>query len=113
MAMTKSIAQMRITRELSEAEIALNTALIKQSQLFSTLLAARTETGVSPILGQDALLRLAKSQQTLLAAGSDLARVHGRMLQIGQDMDLVPRGEECPPDWKKPTGELADQALAA
>jgi hypothetical protein len=113
MAMTKSIAQLRITRELSEAETALNTALLKQSQLFSTMLSARAEVGVSPILGQDALLRLAKAQQTLLAASSDLARVHGRLLEIGQDLDLIPMGEECPPDWQKPTGELAGQALAA
>lgn len=113
MAMTKSIAQLRITRELSEAEIALNVALLKQSQLFSTLLAARTETGVSPILGQDALLRLAKSQQTLLSAGSDLARVHGRMLEIGKDMELIRMEDDCPPDWKKPTGELVTHSFAA
>jgi hypothetical protein len=113
MAMTKTIAQLRITRELSEAETALNTALLKQSQLFATMLSARAEVGVSPNLGHDALLRLAKAQQTLLTASSDLARVHGRLLEIGQNMDLIQMGDDCPPDWKKPTGELAGQAIAA
>jgi len=26
---------------------------------------------------------------------------------------LIQMGDDCPPDWKKPTGELAGQAIAA
>lgn len=96
MTMTKSVAQMRIARELADAEASLNDALLKQSQLFSTMLIARQETGVGAALGQDALLRLTRSQQTLLNAGGELARVHGRLLAIGRDLDVVRMDDDCP-----------------
>lgn len=109
MSMTKSVAQMRITSDLREAEKALDEALLRQSTLLSTMISARRETGVGPALGHDALLRLVKSQQTILTAGGDLARVHGSLLKIQQD---VLGYEECPPEGQ-PMG-LADAAdLAA
>lgn len=106
--MTKSVAQIRIARELAEAEASLNEALLKQSNLFSTMLIARRETGTAASLGQDALMRLAKSQQTLLNAGGDLARVHGRLLEIGKDLNVIRMEEDCP-EVPKPTG-LAEAA---
>ena len=112
MTMTTTVAQLRITRELAEAEASLNDALLKQSQLFATMIAARQATGVSPALGQDVLLRLTKAQQTMLSAGGDLARVHGRMLEIGRDMNLVKMADECPSEIK-PTGSLEDSLRAA
>jgi hypothetical protein len=96
MTMNKTVAQVRISRELAEAEASLNVALLKQSQLFATMIAARQETGVSPALGQDLLLRLTKAQQTMLNAGGDLARVHGGLLSIGRDMNLVTMEDNCP-----------------
>lgn len=104
MTMTKHVAQVRIARELADAEASLNEALLKQSQLFTTLLTARRDAGVNHIQGQDALLRLAKTQQSLLSAGGDLARVHGRMLEIGRDMDVV-MSDDCP-ETPAPTGEV-------
>jgi hypothetical protein len=103
MTMTTTVAQLRITRELADAEASLNDALLKQSQLFATMIAARQATGVSPALGQDVLLRLTKAQQTMLSAGGDLARVHGRMVEIGRDMNLITAVDECPTEIK-PTG---------
>lgn len=108
MTMTKSVAQIRIARELAEAEATLNEALLKQSNLLSTMLIARRETGVGATLGHDALMRLVKSQQTLLTAGGDLARVHWRLLEIGKDLDVVRMEEDCP-ELPKPTG-LAEAA---
>jgi hypothetical protein len=96
MTMSKTVAQMRIARELADAEASINEALLKQSQLFSTMIAARQETGVGAALGQDALLRLTRSQQTLLNAGGELARVHGRLLAIGRDLDVVRMEDDCP-----------------
>lgn len=96
MTMTKTVAQLRIARELADAEAALNEALLRQSNLFSTMLIARRDTGVGAGLGQDALLRLAKSQQTLLSAGGDLARVHGRLREIGEDLNVITMSDECP-----------------
>jgi hypothetical protein len=107
MTMNKTIAQVRIARELAEAEASLNEALLRQSHLFTTMLTARRDTGVGAAIGQDALLRLAKSQQTLLSAGGDLARVHGRMLEIGKDMGVIRMQEDCPDDLTIPGGFLA------
>ena len=75
MSMTIPVAQMRIARDISEAEKALDEALIRQSSLFTTMVAARRETGSAPFVGQEALMRLAKSHQALLEAGDWHARV--------------------------------------
>lgn len=95
MTMTKSVAHLRIARQLAEAEASLDDVLIKQSQLFSTMVAARQETGAAA-LGHDILLRMTKSQMTMLSAGGDLARVHGRLLEIGRDLDVIRMDEDCP-----------------
>ena len=107
MTMTKAVAKMRIARELAEAEASINAALLNQSRLFTTMITARQETGVAAALGQDALLRLTRSQQTLLNAGGDLARVHGRLLAIGKDLDVVRMDELCPGDGTQ-TGMIPD-----
>ena len=65
------------------------------------MVSARRETGSDPFAGHEALLRLAKSQQALLEAGGNLARVHGSLLHIGREMGVA---EECPPD--EPRGEI-------
>jgi len=80
--MTTDVAQLRIARDLHEAEAALDEALIRQARLLSTMVSARRETGVGPFVGQDALMRLVKSQQSMLDAGGELARVHGRLSDI-------------------------------
>lgn len=106
MRMTVPVAQMRITRDLREAEAALDQALLKQASLLATMVLARRETGSKPFLGQEALMRLAKSQQTLLTAGGDLARVHGGLLAAQREVGF---GDECPEEEKTdaPSGELA------
>jgi len=81
-AMTTSVAKQRITRDLRDAEHALDEALLRQSQLLSTMVHARRETGVAPYMGQDALMRLVRSQAAMLNAGGELARVHGRLNDI-------------------------------
>lgn len=110
MAMNTEIARVRIAREIGAAESALNTALIKQAQLFTSLVTARQDTNAKPFEGQDALLRLTRSQQSLLSAGGDLARVHGKLLEINREMGGA--GSECPDDWQKPMGE-SDLEIAA
>ena len=95
MSMTVPVAQMRISRDMTEAERALDEALIRHSSLFTTMVSARRETASGPVVGHEALLRLARSQQALLEAGGDLARVHGSLLKVQREMGV---GEECPPD---------------
>ncbi len=81
-AMTTHVANQRINRDLKNAEYALDEALLRQAQLLSTLVHARRETGVAPYTGQDALMRLVRSQAAMLNAGGELARVHGRLTDI-------------------------------
>ena len=105
MTMTKEIATLRITRDLRDAEAALDELLLKQTALFSTMIIARRETGSSPFVGQEALLRLTKSQQTALTAGGELARVHSRLLSVGRDEKMI---DDCPPNTPiKPSAEAA------
>lgn len=94
MTMTVSVAQMRIARDLHSAEAALDDALLRQARLLETMITARRETGSEPFIGQEALLRLAKSQQAILDAGNEMARVHGRLRHIQSE---VGGGDDCPP----------------
>lgn len=100
MSMTVPVAQLRIARDIRQAEEALNEALLRHSSLFTTMVSARCETGSDAFLGHEALLRLAKSQQALLDAGGNLARVHGSLLDVQREMGV---GDECP-DEGEPTG---------
>ena len=101
MSMTVPVAQMRIARDISAAERALDEALIRHSSLFTTMVSARRDTGSAPFAGHEALLRLAKAQQALLEAGGNLARVHGSLLEVQKEVCGV---DECPPDER--TGKL-------
>lgn len=97
MTMTKDAARVRIAREITDAELALDEALIKHSRLFTSLVTARRDLAEDRFTGQDALMRLAKSQQSLLSAGNDLVRVHGRLLELNRETgDLA---NDCP-GWK-------------
>ena len=100
MSMTVPVAQLRIARDIREAEEALNEALLRHSSLFTTMVSARQQTGAGAFLGHEALLRLAKSQQALLDAGGNLARVHGSLLDVQREMGV---GDDCPED-ERPTG---------
>jgi hypothetical protein len=106
MTMTVPVAQLRIARDISAAEKALDEALIRHSSLFTTMVSARRETGADPFTGHEALLRLAKSQQALLEAGGNLARVHGSLLGVQREMGV---GDECPP--QEPRGKESATAV--
>jgi hypothetical protein len=103
MSMPVPVAQMRIARDIAEAERALDEALIRHSSLFTTMVTARRETGSSPFTGHEALLRLAKAQQALLDAGGNLARVHGSLLDVQREMGVA---DECPPDEPRRTSHM-------
>jgi hypothetical protein len=100
MSMNVPVAQLRIARDIRHAEDALNEALLRHSSLFTTMVAARRETDAGPFVGHEALLRLARSQQSLLEAGGDLARVHGSLLDVQREMGV---GDDCPEE-REPTG---------
>lgn len=98
------IATTKIAAQLHDAEAALNEALIKIATLNVTLLQVRRTGPQNSLQGQPVLMRLAKSQQTMIAAGNDLARVHGGLLEIATTEGYL---EECPPNKPmKPNGVL-------
>ena len=109
MTMTTGVAQTRIARELSEAETALNDALLKQSQLFTSMIAARRDVAIGQFTGQEILMRLNKSQQELLSSGGGLARVHGGLSDVGREMGVL--HADCPDDWRSTA--QADDVIAA
>jgi hypothetical protein len=96
MTMTTSVAQLRITRDLHKAEAALDEALLRQSSLLTTMVSSRRDTAAGPFVGQEALLRLNKSQHALLMAASDLSRVHGKLLDIARETGSG--NDNCPPN---------------
>lgn len=93
--MPLSVAHLRIARDLQQAEAALDEALMRQAKLLATMVGARRETGVSPFVGQEALMRLVKSQQAMVDAGGELARVHGRLTTIA--VEHCGGNDRCPP----------------
>lgn len=109
MPMDIEIAQVRISRELTAAETSLNDALLKQSELFLSLLVARRDTSSKQFEGQDALMRLSRSQQSLISAGGDLARLHNRLLEI--NVEKGGPASDCPDDWRAPMKNM--ETLAA
>lgn len=109
--MPLSVAQLRIARDLHQAEAAMDEVLVRQAKLFATMVGARRETGVSPFLGQDALMRLVKSQQAVLDAGGELARVHGRLTAIS--VETCGGNDRCPPAALLAGDEASDAELLA
>jgi hypothetical protein len=105
MSMTVPVAQLRIARDIREAEEALNEALLRHSSIFTTVVSARLESDVGAFAAHEALLRLAKSQQSLLDAGGNLARAHGSLLDVQREMGI---GDDCPPE--EPRGQLEEKA---
>lgn len=95
MSTTTTETQARVTSDLVAAETALNQALMTQARLLTTMIAVRQDAD-DAFIGQEAMIRLVKSQQTLLTAAGDLARVHGRLREIGREQGLVIH--DCPPD---------------
>jgi hypothetical protein len=90
-----AVGQLRVARDLQDAEAALDEALIRQARLLATMVDVRRETGLAPFTGQDALMRLVKSQQAMVDAGGELARVHGRLSAIA--VETAGGNDGCPP----------------
>lgn len=97
MTMNTNVAQLRIGREVRDAEEALNEALIRQSQLFTSIISVRRDIGLAAFTAHEALLRITKSQQSLLTAGGDLARAHSNLSEVGTEIFGTVGDTFCPP----------------
>jgi hypothetical protein len=91
------IATDQIKQDVPLTEASIDEALISVSNLMSTLIRARLETGVPAATGQGAVRRLAKAQMALVEASSDVLRVHGELLKVGREYAGMDVHETCPP----------------
>jgi len=79
---TFPVAQLTIARDRRPAEAALDGALLKQTGLLATLITER-ETA-APVLDHAELMRLVKSQQSLLSAVRQHAPVRADLNDAGE-----------------------------
>ncbi len=91
------IASDQIMQDVPLTEASIDEALISVSNLMSTLIRARLDTGVPAATGQGAVRRLAKAQMALVEASSDVLRVHGELLKVGREYAGMDVHENCPP----------------
>ena len=89
-------AKDQISQDMPHSEYSIDQALVSVSDLMSTLVKARLNTGVPASTGQAAILRLAKAQMALVDASSDVLRVHGELKKIGEE-HAGWDDQECPP----------------
>lgn len=108
MSMTIAAATARIARQLPEAELSLDSALLASARLMESMLLARQADGVETFTGQTALMRLAKAQRTLIESQNDMIRVHHELRGIGSEVKAITDDEgTCPNE----SGFLAAEPL--
>lgn len=110
MPITISAAAARISRHLPEAELSLDTALLASTRLMESMLLARSAEGVQTFTGQSALMRLARSQRSLIDSQNDMIRVHRELLRTGQEVKAVGDSGDCPNSASATTEPLRLQA---
>ncbi|AOR75645.1 hypothetical protein QUC32_15015 [Novosphingobium resinovorum] len=89
MSMTIAAATARIARQLPEAELSLDSALLASARLMESMLLARQADGVETFTGQTALMRLAKAQRTLIESQNDMIRVHQELRGVGLEVKAI------------------------
>ncbi|WP_109357498.1 hypothetical protein [Sphingorhabdus sp. EL138] len=105
-------AKDQIGQDMPHTEYSIDQALVSVSDLMSTLVRARLNTGVPASTGQAAILRLAKAQMALVDASSDVLRVHGELKKIGKEY-AGHGGHECPPTAKKSEKDQPNLSVVA
>ena len=96
MPMTIPVATARLSRELPDAEAAIENALVASASLLLTAATARRDTGVRNAQGHAALLRLSKLNQTLIEASSEARRAHGELRKLNEDIRDGVDEDTCP-----------------
>lgn len=89
MTMTIAAAAARISRQLPEAELSLDAALLASTRLMESMLIARGAPGLQAFTGQPALLRLARAQRTLIESQNDMIRVHRALVDVGRETKAI------------------------
>lgn len=99
MTMTVPVATARLGRQLGEAHLKIDEALVSVAALFASATQARADINDLDLgLGHRALLRMHKSAGDLLSVRADMIRVHGA---LKDDLRVVSGAEEptCPEEY--------------
>ena len=111
MSLSIPVATVRISRELNQAESAIDQALVATSALMHSTMIARVDiTEIDPACGHTSLLRMHKTFGGLLTARGDMLRAHH---SLRHDAREYAGAEEpiCPKEGDPFTGaELVEEA---
>ena len=107
MPMTVPAATARPSREIPQAEAAIEDALVASASLLLTAATARRDTGVRRAESHAALLRLSKLNQTLIEASGEAHRAHRELRKLSDDITAIPDENECPDVMPSPTQAVA------
>lgn len=108
MSITRSAAAARIARSLREAEMKTDAAILAASELMSNLIMARQDPDLTRHTGQEALIRLAKAQTSLLQGSTEIFRVHEGVAKVGVELGILDE-----PQVTKPLGIVQETDSAA
>ena len=96
MPMTVPVATARLSRQMPDAEAAIEDALVASASLLLTAATARRDTGVRRAESHAALLRLSKLNQTLIEASGEARRVHRELRKLGDEVRDGVEEDTCP-----------------
>lgn len=95
--MDRTIAALRIARDVKGLESALNVALASVSSLTNSIAVGRQIEGIDFARGQEALVRLAAVQQLLTKSATETVRVHRDLRRTHDEITMIPDGNgDCP-----------------
>jgi hypothetical protein len=89
MTLSPQLATIRIARQLKAAESHADKALLEYSKLMTELIEARQCPSVDSHTGQDALVRLARAQVSMIDSSNDLFRTHDAVYKVGRELGLL------------------------
>ena len=104
MSLTLPVAAARLRREVAAADAAFDAALLASAAIQHTIVASRRELDVPAHCGQQALIRLQRSQAQLIAAQNDLLRTHDELTRVAVTM--------MPEEPYKPSSGLSGEETA-
>ncbi len=96
----------RIRQDLPATEGHVDASLRMLSDLFTSLVSARIDSGAPAGTGHDVLLHVQKAQEAMLSAAGQLARAHGKLLDQAREVGIGDTDGECPPQGMAPAEPL-------
>lgn len=94
----------QIRKLMREAEGVTDETMIALARLKAAMVSARRLPNVHVSAGQKALITLNRAEQNIVAAYSDLLRVHSELSDLANVVGIF--DEEIPTEFEKPKGEL-------